>query len=65
LVDRAALRIEIKPTVGDDYPSVLRQMKANESEILFVGQYVGTGATREQFIKTFATASIRVVSTKS
>jgi hypothetical protein len=46
---------------GDDYPVVLRQMKANESKYLFVGQYVGTGATREQFIKTFATANIRVV----
>jgi hypothetical protein len=40
---------------------VLRQMKGNKSDVLLLGDYVGTGATREQFIKTFATASKRVV----
>jgi hypothetical protein len=57
----AELRVELKPTVGDDYPAVLRQMKANGSEVLLLRDYVGTGATREQFIKTFATADKRVV----
>ena len=47
--------------VSDDYPAVLPQMKRLGATILFVGDYVGQGATREQFIKTFATASIRVV----
>jgi uncharacterized protein (DUF3820 family) len=55
------LQIELKPTVGDDYPAVLRQMKANGSEVLLLRDYVGTGATREQFIKTFATAEKRIV----
>jgi len=55
------LPIEIKPTVGDDYPAVLRQMKRNESVALFVGEYTGKGATPEQFIKTMATANIRVI----
>jgi uncharacterized protein (DUF3820 family) len=55
------LQIELKPTVGDDYPAVLRQMKANGSEVLLLRDYVGTGATREQFIKTFATANKRVI----
>jgi hypothetical protein len=55
------LNIEIKPTIGDDYPAVLRQMKANESDVLFIGTYAGKGAAREQFVKTFATADIRVV----
>lgn len=54
-------RIEIKPTVGDDYPAVLRQMKRNESHVLLVGNYIGTGATREQFVETLATADKRVV----
>ena len=54
-------KIELKPAIGDDYPAVLRQMKANDSKVLFVGAYTGQGATREQFIKTFATAAIRVV----
>jgi hypothetical protein len=53
--------LELKPTVGDDYPAVLRQMKLNRSGVLFVGEYTGKGATEEQFVKTFATASIRVV----
>jgi hypothetical protein len=55
------LAIEIKPVVGDDYPAVLRQMKRTNSNVLFVGSYTGVGATREQFIKTTATADIRVV----
>src|SRR5262249_16081100 len=37
------------------------QMKANKSDVLLVGDYVGKGASQEQFIKTFATASKRVV----
>ena len=54
-------KIEIKPTVGDDYPAVLRQMKRNESETLFLKDYTGIGATKEQFIKTFAASGFRVV----
>jgi hypothetical protein len=36
-------------------------MRASGSDVLFLERYTGTGATREQFIKTFATASIKVV----
>jgi uncharacterized protein (DUF3820 family) len=53
--------IEIKPVVSDDYPAVLRQMRRNGSHFLFLERYTGTGATREQFIKTFASAGITVV----
>jgi hypothetical protein len=53
--------IEIKPTVGDDYPAILRQMRANKSTVLFVDAYTGKGATREQFVKTFASAERKVV----
>jgi Exodeoxyribonuclease X-like C-terminal len=56
-----ALDIEIKPTVSDDYPAVLRQMKRNDSKVLFLKSYTGQGATREQFIKTFETTGFRVV----
>lgn len=55
------LRVELKPVVGDDYPAVLRQMKANRSDVLFVGAYTGIGASEAQFIKTFATADKRVI----
>jgi hypothetical protein len=47
--------------IGDDYPSVLRQMKANGSRYLLLKEYTGTGATREQIIKTFATADRAVI----
>jgi hypothetical protein len=47
--------------VSDDYPAVLRQMKTNHSTVLLVGEYAGKGASREQFVATFATASMRVV----
>jgi len=30
-------------------------------DVLFVGDYTGQGATQEQFVKTMATAGIRVV----
>jgi hypothetical protein len=53
--------IEIKPSVGDDYPAVLRQMRANNSGVLFTQNYTGIGATEEQFVKTFALSNIKVV----
>jgi hypothetical protein len=72
--------IEIKPIIGDDYPAVLRQMRAFDNivwkkngaavftiketthiKILYVGSYTGQGATREQFVATFASAGIKVV----
>jgi hypothetical protein len=55
------LGIEIKPTVGDDYPAVLRQMKRNGSTVLFLKSYTRQGATREQFLRTFAISKFRVV----
>lgn len=58
---REPIGIEIKPVVGDDYPAVLRQMKTNKSCILLLGDYTGKGASREQLIKTFATAGKRIV----
>jgi len=53
--------IEIKPTVSDDYPAVLRQMRRARTRVLFLEQYTGKGASREQFIQTFKTARIEVV----
>jgi hypothetical protein len=56
-----ALAIELKPTVSDDYPAALRQMRANGAAILLLREYTGRGATRQQFVQTFATAGKRVV----
>ena len=53
--------IELKPTVGDDYPAVLRQMNANKSRVLVLERYTGQGATREQFVKMFLASDKHVV----
>ena len=54
----------LDPQYADKAITALRaghQHNLNGSDVLMVGNYVGTGATREQFVKTFATASKRVV----
>jgi hypothetical protein len=56
-----AMRIEVKPSVGDDYPAVMRQMAANHCGVLFLEHYTGIGVTREQFIAIFAASHIKVV----
>ncbi|WP_157111385.1 hypothetical protein [Nonlabens spongiae] len=55
------IRIEIKPTVSDDYPAVLRQMKASGANILYLVEYTGIGITEEMFVKYFANERIKVV----
>jgi hypothetical protein len=61
MLDYLAFPIEIKPMVGDDYPAVLRQMRRINCKILLVERYTGTGASREQFVETFAAAGRKVV----
>jgi hypothetical protein len=53
--------IELKPTIGDDFPAVLREMKAHNTTTLVVGTYRGVGATREEFVKYFKTENIQVI----
>lgn len=63
--------IEIKPTIGDDFPAVLRQMKASMPKkscersgrynILLVGQYTGLGASEEEFVQYFNSQGYWVV----
>lgn len=58
--------IEVKPTVGDDYPAILRKMKGvgarqYRSLVLFLEEYTGVGATREQFVAIFKLERIAVV----
>lgn len=54
-------RIEIKPDVGDDYPTVLRQMRANKSNVLVLRNYTGVGATADQFQKIMRASEIKVI----
>jgi hypothetical protein len=58
--------IEIKPSVGDDYPAILRQMNVllyrwGGIKILFTERYVGVGATVDQFKAIFRSAGIQIV----
>lgn len=59
--DRWELAIEIKPTVADDYPATLRQMRRNGCPYLFVDRYLGTGATFDQVRKIFSTGGKKIV----
>lgn len=54
------LRIELKPTVGDDFPAVLRQIKNNKSNVVIIKEYTGVGASYEEF-KQFFESQERVV----
>lgn len=69
-----AVYVECKPTMGDDYPAVLRQIKARQNlhiapdrssilryhrRILLLGEYTGVGAEAYQMEQIFAHDSIR------
>jgi hypothetical protein len=55
------VRIEIKPDMGDDYPAVLRQMKASHCNVLYLVNYNGAGATLDQVKRIFAASDILIV----
>jgi|SRR6266436_7340236 len=50
---RKEFKIEIKPSMGDDFPSVLRQMKRNGADTLFVGAFKARACTLEHVRKMF------------
>lgn len=56
-----SFRVEVKPLVGDDYPAILRAMKAVKSRQLLVDEYFGAGATWEQMVSVFGKSSITAV----
>lgn len=55
------LRIEVKPEVGDDYPSILRQMRRNGSNFLFTRSYAGIGVDKQTFLQFMESQGIRVI----
>jgi hypothetical protein len=59
--DGATVLIELKPSLSDDYPAVLRQMMVNKSTILLAGSYTGTGATLDQVRKIFKASNRTIV----
>lgn len=54
-------RVEIKPSMGDDFPAVLRQMQSSYCDILYLGGYNGVGSTLQQVKKLFALSKILVL----
>jgi len=55
--------IELKPCLGDDYPAVLRQIKANKARvsvkcILIVGSYEGKGADWNTVTEIFTASQL-------
>jgi hypothetical protein len=63
----AQFYLELKPTMGDDYPSVLRQMQRYQSQkpggfwVLVIGAYTGTSVTHDQVLRIFAMSKIKVL----
>ena len=58
--------IEIKPCLGDDFPAVLRQIKANSKKvrgtrILLIDEFSAVGATLEQVKQTFLLSDIYLI----
>lgn len=68
-----SLRIEIKTSVGDDYPAILRQIRsligfkgggqfnAKDYSILLTKEYTGVGISESDFVKLFASQNIFVL----
>ncbi|MGE3410307.1 MAG: hypothetical protein AB7I37_26240 [Pirellulales bacterium] len=62
IVGYANLRIEIKPSIGDDFPAVLRQMRDKSVGLLYYRSYSGQGVNEATFREYFASQGIKVVS---
>ena len=54
-------KVEIKPTLSDDFPSVMRQMQRLEARCLVVGTYTGRGVSEPQMREMFRMSGITVV----
>lgn len=60
------LHVECKPTLGDDYPSALRQVNRYKSEsnsvkCVVAGEIVPTSVTLEQVTAIYASSGIKLV----
>ena len=59
--ESTTFRIEVKPILGDDYPAVLRTMKATNCTHLLVMEYCGVGASWDEVVKVFSLSKIVAV----
>lgn len=55
------LFLELKPSLGDDYPSVMRQMKRLGAKILVIGQYHGRGASEPELRELFSLEGMTIL----
>jgi hypothetical protein len=59
--------VKIRPSLGDDFPTILRQMKAGTKDchadhvILLIEQYAGSGGTLDQVRKVFCNEGFLIV----
>lgn len=53
--------IEIKPSVGDDYPAVIRQMRQNKCRCLLLREYTGRGVSHEIFVELMKSQGFFVI----
>jgi hypothetical protein len=67
--DSRRVFIELKPSLGDDFPAVLRQMKTNargghgdSSKVLAFDKFAATGATGDQVRAIFAASGFAMLS---
>jgi len=58
------LKIELKPSMGDDYPTVMRQMKRLGAWLLVVEQYTGRGVSETQMRGIFTASRLTVLFTQ-
>lgn len=60
------IAIELKPSMGDDYPAVMRQVSAMSRggdffhSVVIIGSYAGRGATLEQVRTMFEKSNIKL-----
>lgn len=55
------VRIEVKPSLGDDFPSVMRQMQRLRCRYLVIQTYTGRGVSLQDLRKMFAANDLRLV----
>lgn len=59
--DDGRLKIELKPTMGDDYPTIMRQMRNLDCMNIVVGSYTGRGLSEPQVRGMFTTNGMHLV----
>jgi uncharacterized protein (DUF3820 family) len=61
IVSPKRISVELKPALGDDYPSVMRQMQRLHCSLIVVGQYTGRGVSEPQLRQMFEANDCQLV----